>query len=88
MNAQATQTSGVGIGGLLLVLFIGLKLGNVIDWNWWWVMAPLWIPLALAGAILLIGWIIIGIANLLESAPEKKARKAQASLRKYRQSLA
>lgn len=28
---------------LLLVLFIGLKLCNVIDWSWWWVMSPLWI---------------------------------------------
>ena len=27
---------------LLQVLFIGLKLGGVIQWSWWWVMAPLW----------------------------------------------
>jgi len=30
---------------LLLVLFIGLKLTNIIDWSWWWVMSPLWIPI-------------------------------------------
>lgn len=28
---------------LLAILFIGLKLGNVIDWSWWWVFSPLWI---------------------------------------------
>jgi hypothetical protein len=38
---------GIGIGGLLLVLFVGLKLGKVIDWSWWWVLSPLWIPVIL-----------------------------------------
>lgn len=32
---------------LLFVLFLGLKLGNVIQWSWWWVFAPLWIPLTI-----------------------------------------
>jgi hypothetical protein len=29
--------------GLLLVLFIALKLTGHINWSWWWVMSPLWI---------------------------------------------
>lgn len=28
---------------ILLLIFITLKLTNNIDWNWWWVLAPLWI---------------------------------------------
>lgn len=36
---------------LLLVTFIVLKLCHVIDWSWWWVLAPLWIPLGLAAVI-------------------------------------
>jgi len=24
----------------LTLLFIGLKLCEVIDWNWWWVLSP------------------------------------------------
>jgi hypothetical protein len=27
------------------VLFVGLKLANVIAWPWWQVLAPLWISL-------------------------------------------
>ncbi len=27
---------------LLGVLFVGLKLGGVIDWSWWWVTLPFW----------------------------------------------
>lgn len=42
---------------LLAVLFIGLKLTGHIDWSWWWVLSPLWIPFAL---VLTIG-LIIGI---------------------------
>lgn len=36
----------------LAVLFIGLKLARVIDWNWFWVLSPLWGPVCLVGAIL------------------------------------
>jgi len=49
---------GSDTSGLLLVLFIGLKLTGYINWSWWWVMAPLWIPLALAGVVFGIVFII------------------------------
>lgn len=25
-------------------LFIGLKLTGHIDWSWWWILAPVWLP--------------------------------------------
>ena len=28
---------------LLTILFIGLKLGGIIAWSWWFVLLPLWI---------------------------------------------
>ena len=52
------ETLNVNIGGLfstlLTVAFIVLKLCNVIEWSWLWVLAPLWIPIALALVALLI----------------------------------
>lgn len=30
---------------LLTVMFVGLKLCNVIDWSWWWVISPVIIDL-------------------------------------------
>ena len=45
--ADKSSSGGVGIAGLLGVLFIGLKLGNVIQWSWLWVLSPFWIPLAI-----------------------------------------
>ena len=40
-------TSGIGFGGILFIVFLILKLTNVIAWSWWWVTAPLWITIAL-----------------------------------------
>jgi hypothetical protein len=42
--------------GLLGVLFVGLKLTEVIDWSWWYVTLPFWaIPSLIFGFLLLIG---------------------------------
>ena len=32
---------------LLFIVFLILKLTGNIDWSWWWVTSPLWLPLAL-----------------------------------------
>lgn len=45
------NTGGVSIIGLLGLLFIGLKLTNMIDWSWWWVLAPFWGCIALVAAL-------------------------------------
>ena len=37
----------IGFGGILFIVFLILKLTNVIAWSWWWVTAPLWITIAL-----------------------------------------
>lgn len=49
---------GPGIGSILTVAFVILKLCGVISWSWWWVLAPTWIPLAIVLVILIIGGII------------------------------
>lgn len=41
------ENGGVKFVDLLLILFIGLKLAGVISWPWIWVLAPMWIPLAI-----------------------------------------
>jgi hypothetical protein len=48
---------------LLTVLFIGLKLGNVITWSWLWVLSPLWIGLVIALVVLLTVLIIAVISH-------------------------
>ena len=40
-NKQAS--GGIGFTGVLTIVFIILKLCNIITWSWWWVLSPLWI---------------------------------------------
>lgn len=40
------SSSGLGIGTILFLIFLTLKLMGYIAWSWWWVTAPLWIPFA------------------------------------------
>lgn len=32
----------IGLPGALFLVFLVLKLTNVITWSWWWVTAPIW----------------------------------------------
>lgn len=47
MSESKSTSGGIGFCGLLTIAFIVLKLCNVIIWSWWWVLSPLWIPVAL-----------------------------------------
>jgi hypothetical protein len=48
---------------MLGILFVGLKLTNFIDWSWWWVTAPFWMP----AAVLLGGAFIAFIIYLVST---------------------
>ena len=38
--------TSMNLPATLLAIFVTLKLTDNIDWSWWWVMSPLWIPIA------------------------------------------
>jgi uncharacterized protein (DUF983 family) len=65
MDNNTNQSDGVGFFGLLTILFIGLKLANIINWSWWWVFAPLWMPLAIFIAVALVIFIVATIVRAL-----------------------
>lgn len=45
MENNSNYTGGLSFSSILFLVFLVLKLTNVIDWSWWWVTAPLWIPI-------------------------------------------
>lgn len=45
MENNSNYTSGLSFSSILFLVFLVLKLTNVIDWSWWWVTSPLWIPI-------------------------------------------
>lgn len=53
--ASGSPSGGVGILGLLGVVFVTLKLLGVITWSWWWVTAPFWGGLFLGLLIVIFG---------------------------------
>lgn len=56
---MATKNIGLNLGEVILVVFIILKLTEVIDWSWWWVLSPIWIGLIVV--ILIFGYITIRV---------------------------
>ena len=59
-NNNQVQSSGIGFFSLLAIVFITLKLTGVIAWSWWWVLSPLWGPVA----VVLVVAILIGLIAL------------------------
>ena len=41
-ETKVQYSGGVGLPGLLFLVFLVLKLTGHITWSWWWVTAPLW----------------------------------------------
>ena len=58
MKDNNTNRSSVGIGTMILAIFITLKLCGVINWSWFWVLSPLWIGFILAVILITIAVII------------------------------
>lgn len=52
-------TGGIGFFGALTLIFIALKLCNVINWSWLWVLSPLWLPFSIVLVCLVIVLIIL-----------------------------
>ena len=56
----------VGFFSLLTLVFITLKLTGVITWSWWFVLAPLWLPVGITivvVAIILAVMLAFNISN-------------------------
>jgi hypothetical protein len=55
------QTTGIGLGTIVFIVFLVLKLagiGPVAKWSWWAVTSPLWAPL-------LVILTIVGVLGLI-----------------------
>lgn len=61
MSESKNSSGGISFGGMLCIVFIALKLMHYIDWSWWWVLSPLWIPLI----VILIIWLFVAFLTEL-----------------------
>ena len=47
-SSKSITIGGTGFFNLLFLVFLVLKLTKVIDWSWWWITAPLWVPVSIS----------------------------------------
>ena len=64
---QMKNEQGVGIGFILFVVFLVLKLTKVVTWSWWIVTAPLWIPFGIVLVIVIIATVVAIISEIIKN---------------------
>lgn len=57
-NKYLVTVGGTSFLNLLFLVFLVLKLTNVITWSWWWVTAPLWMPIAVVIGCLVVAFVV------------------------------
>ncbi len=67
MSNTKISSNGINFLGLLCIAFIVLKLCKVIDWSWFWVLAPALFPLALVGLTILVVGILAVAVKVMEN---------------------
>jgi hypothetical protein len=60
--AEEYEVITMSLVGIFLILFLILKVTDVIDWSWLWVLSPIWIPVAFFLVIVVLG--LVGIKLL------------------------
>ena len=68
MMSNSSSSGGLGLCGVLTIIFIVLKLVGVITWSWVWVLSPLWIGLIAGVALLLV---VLGIGVLITGSKKR-----------------
>lgn len=63
INSTSTSSGRSGFVGLLIIVFIVLKLTGYIAWSWWWVLSPIWISCGLALILIAIFFLVAAAYN-------------------------
>jgi hypothetical protein len=83
--AKNNSGKGLSLPGVLFIIFLILKLTENIDWSWWWVTSPLWIPVCLFLGVFLLFFVFILIALVFGVSIEDIKLKSKEISSKYRQ---
>ena len=65
INNKQTVTTSFPIASILAIVFVVLKLTNNVDWSWWWVLSPLWIPLAIIAILFAVIFILLFVKSVI-----------------------
>ena len=65
-DINVSCSGNIGVLGLLGIVFVVLKLTEVIDWSWWWVTAPFWGGFALIIVVALVVYLLGAFSKILD----------------------
>jgi len=86
--SESKSSGGIGFFGLLGIVFITLKLTDVIGWSWWLVLLPIYgIPVVLI-VVGIIAFFVAGVLAFIERCSVKRradnlVRRHQKDTSKY-----
>ena len=55
---------GFGFPTAIFIVFLTMKLTGYVDWSWWWVTSPLWLPLLVSFAIVALFGVVVFAAGM------------------------
>jgi hypothetical protein len=61
-DKQNRRLPSINLVDGIFLIFLGLKLAGKIDWPWFWVMSPIWIPLS----VLILVAIMVGVSDRIK----------------------
>jgi len=68
-SKKVTISGGSVLCSAVFIVFLVLKLaevGVVAKWSWWWVFAPLWVPVAIGLAIVIFAVVVYLISKIVK----------------------
>ena len=70
MSTKSNSGTGLSLSAVLFIVFLVLKLTGNIDWSWWWVTSPLWIPFGIVISAVGIVFLVIVTALIFGASVE------------------
>ena len=64
-DSNQAVTTSFPIASILAIVFVVLKLTNNVDWSWWWVLSPLWVPLGIIVILFAVIFIFLFVKSMI-----------------------
>ena len=64
--SKTNVTFGPGLLGCFALLFTYLKLTSVVNWSWWLVLCPVWVPAAFGLFFLTMLFILLAVSGFIK----------------------
>ena len=64
-DSNQVVTTSFPIASILAIVFVVLKLTNNVDWSWWWVLSPLWVPLGIIVILFAVIFIFLFVKSVI-----------------------